>query len=206
MRPFDGPLRPAYNYAPTTALRHAREDVPSRLTSQPSRPVLAPSSRRASDQDVVLPSVERDPGVPPEATPHERRRGDSVSYVDAQTPKRKSFPSSIYSLQERYPEQAAKRSRPVYDDSYTQALPRAHDEPTNLTSSPMRPANGGQRDYYAGPSNQAYVLAPARDSPRGHIPEYDRPSGIRVLAPIEYSASRKEPSRYPAESGRYRLH
>jgi hypothetical protein len=208
MRRIEGPPRPAYDYAPTTAHRPAREDVPARLTSHSSRPVLAPSSRRASDQDLVLPSVEREPGAPSETPLDRHRRGESLNYPDVQTPKRKSYPSSVYSPQEPYVEQVAKRLRPVFDEPYAQSRPRmSHPyQPTNLPSSPMRPANGGQREVYAASSSQPYTLASARDPPRAHVHEYGRPYSGRAIAPAEYSANRVDAARYPVEDGRYRLH
>ena len=182
--------------------------MPLRLTSHSSRPVLAPSSRRASDQDLVLPSVEREPGAPSETPLDRHRRGGSISYIDTQAPKRKSFPSSVYSPQEPYLEQAVKRLRPVYDEPYAQTRPRMAypSQPTNLASSPMRPANGGQRELYAAPSNQVYASASARELPRAHVHEYDRPYDGRAFAPAEYSANRVEKARYPIEDSRYRLH
>jgi hypothetical protein len=177
--------------------------VPSRLATHSSRPVLAPSSRRASDQDLVLPSVEREPGVVSEVPLGERHRGDAVNYHDIQTPKRQCFPLSIHSPQEQHFEQSAKRMRPAHDEPYAQFRPRVQPtyEPGNLTSSPS-----GQRELYARPNGQVYTPAPAKASPRAHVPEYDRLYGTRVLAPIEHSAARGDSAHFVFNSSRHRLH
>jgi hypothetical protein len=200
-RRIDGPLRPTFVYPPTIVHRHTREDVSSRLLSHPSRPVQAPSSRRASDQDLILPSVEREPGVSSAAPLEGRRQSDSIGYHDVQTPKRKSFPSSVYSSQGQYIDQAAKRTGPVYDEAYAQSQPRVQPPygHTNLTSSPLR-----HRESYAGTSRQAYVHESAWNSPRAHVSEYDRSYSGRALAPVEYSAARNS-AHMPPDGSRYRL-
>ena len=168
----------------------------------------APGSRRASDQDLVLPSVERESGQSSDMPLDRHRRGESVSYVDVHTPKRKSFPSFAYSPQEPYLEQAAKRPRPVYDDPYAQSRPRVPPlyPPTNLISSPLRPTNGVTREIYGAPSSQGYVLASADNSPRARVHEFDRSYGGRAIAPVHNSPNRLDSARHPTEDGRYRLH
>lgn len=120
---------------------------PYRDMSHPPRPRLTPGSRRASDQDVVLPSVEQ-----PEHL----------------SQKRKSIPSSLYrddsSLTfDAYRDPTAKRMRPAYN-----AMP----EVVDLTSSPSRPVYHAGRDAYpaAGqrPHARGYEYVPV--SPRGAPP------------------------------------
>lgn len=138
---------------------------------RPRRPRLTPSSRRASDQDVILPSVEREP--------------------DSLIQKRKSLPHPMY---EEYPdarteelsERTAKRRRPVYE-TYSQR------EVDDLTYSPSRPVYSSGRGVYevARPravpdhvpvsARQAFMHDPrvyreavGPQSPRAYVSENDR--------------------------------
>ena len=152
--------------------RHPFEQPPHHAAvPRHDRPRLTPSSRRASDQDVVLPSVEREP--------------------QASVQKRKSFPHRVY---DDYPvaafeEHSDKRMRPAHD-----MHPRR--EVVDLTYSQPRPAYSHGRDMYEvarphAPAEYAYVpiplpQSPRRDtrgayreavipqSPRAYMPEIDR--------------------------------
>lgn len=106
-----------------------------------SRPTLAPS-RRTSEQDIVLPSVEREadgvssPRRAPDAPPqfrHDRNSG-SISYAEVQSPKRKDFPVSMYHAEEGNHPQAAKRLKPIYDasDAYMRLAPSQPDIPRQI--------------------------------------------------------------------------
>ncbi|KAF2451577.1 hypothetical protein P171DRAFT_8601 [Karstenula rhodostoma CBS 690.94] len=117
--------------------------------AQRSRPTLTPSSRRPSDQDVVLPSVEREFEVPVQ--------------------KRKSLPYSAYedfspTAYEDYPGHTAKRLRPARD-----VQPRV--EVSHLTSNQTQPVYNSGRDVYevarprAAPADHAYNPMHPRHSP-----------------------------------------
>lgn len=161
-----------YGPRPSRVSRQPFDQRPHHATqSRHGRPKLTSSSRRASDQDVVLPSVEREP--------------------DASVQKRKSFPHPVY---DDYPiaafeEHSAKRMRPAHD-----MHPRR--EVTDLTYSQPRPAYSHGRDVYEvarprAPAEFAYIpmshrQSPPRDtrgayrevvmppSPRAYMPEIDR--------------------------------
>ncbi|KAL5387128.1 hypothetical protein DPSP01_003738 [Paraphaeosphaeria sporulosa] len=116
---------------------------------QRSRPRLTPSSRRASDQDVVLPSVEREPEPPAQ--------------------KRKSLPYSAYedyspAAYEDYAGHTAKRPRPAQN-----VQPRH--EGSHMISNQVQAAYDNGRDVYemarprAAPADHAYNPMPPRHSP-----------------------------------------
>ena len=137
---------------------------------QHSRPELTPSSRRASDQDVVLPSVEREA----EPTVH----------------KRKSFPHPMYehrpdAVAEDYSERTIERMRPAHEQSRRETF--------DLTSSQSRPVYSNGREVYevarpyAAPPAYTYAPIPPRRSPvrntRGAYREVDFPQSSRAYAP-----------------------
>jgi hypothetical protein len=175
------------------------------LPPQRSRPRLTTSSRRASDQDVVLPSVEREPEAPGQ--------------------KRKSIPYSAHEFpttaHEDYPGHTAKRLRPAQD-----VQPR-HEIP-HLSSNQPHPVYNSGRDVYevvrphAAPSDYAYSPVPARHSPlrdrRGayrevivpqsphpYVSGYDRAPlhDRRILPAMERVAMSGPATRYETRDGPY---
>lgn len=173
---------------------------------QRSRPGLTPSSRRASDQDIVLPSVER------ESQPPAR--------------KRKSLPYSAYenhppTAYEDYTEHGAKRLRPGQDAQHR------YDD-LHMISNPAQSAYNSGNDVYevarprAAPADHIYNtmpprLSPLRDarslfhdgvvphSPRACVPGHDRTSlhDRRVLPVMERDAMSGAPKRYETRAGPY---
>lgn len=174
--------------------------------AQRSRPRLTPSSRRASDQDVALPSVEREPEPPAQ--------------------KRKSLPYSAYedyspTTYEEYPGHTAKRLRPaqdvqprhagshlisnqaqpvyksgrdVYEVARPHAIPADHAyNPMPPRYSPLRDSRGAYREVVAPHSPRAYV--PGCDS----TPLHDR----RVLPAMERGAMSGLATRYDTRTGPY---
>ncbi|CAI6332570.1 unnamed protein product [Periconia digitata] len=126
-RLVETPLLSPYSSQPSSPARQAHE--PSRRKppvefNHSGRPVLTPASRRASDQDVVLPSIEQDSIRVPDASYQQQDIGGRypVSYTDAQTQaqplKRKSLPGppGTYELGELQPEPQPKRFRPGIDE------------------------------------------------------------------------------------------
>jgi hypothetical protein len=175
------------------------------LPPQRSRPRLTPSSRRASDQDVAVPSVEREPEAPAQ--------------------KRKSLPYSAHDYSttayEDYPGHAAKRPRPAQDV-------QARHEVTHLTSNQPHPVYNSGRGAYevvrprAAPSDHAYNPMPARhspsrerrglyrevivpQSPRAYVPGYDTTPlhDRRVLPAMEHVALSGPATRYETRDGPY---
>lgn len=175
------------------------------LPPQRSRPRLTPSSRRASDQDIVLPSVERDP--------------------QAHAQKRKSFPYPTYEdypvdVYEDFPGHAAKRLRPAH-------VAQSHDV-SNLVSGQPSPVYNSGREVYevarprAEPADHAYHpvasrYSPKRDSrgayqemvvphsPRAYVPGYDRSAlhGRRVVPAMDRVALSGPTARYETRQGSY---
>ena len=162
---YDSPLR--------TAPRHAQEGY-VQPPLQPSLLDRPPAYiRRTSEQDIALPSVERETvslASPQRASESQRFLQDPDlprGYVDVQSPKRKAAPS----VPDRHyrPEQSNKRLRPVhhkeefypqayqgqppqafhYDSQDARGRSRAHppQQVVDLTSSPHRPSNGINRGH-----------------------------------------------------------
>ena len=179
------------------------------LPSQRSRPRLTPSSRRASDQDVVLPSVERE-----SEAPSQKRK--SFPY-----PAREEYPATAYDAYKNHPGHATKRPRPA-------RVVQPHHEVSNLVSNQARPVYSSGRDVYevarprAGPADHAYDPLPPRHSPmrdtrgaygevvvshspRAYAPEYDRTSlhGRRVLPSMDRLAMSGPTARYETRDGPY---
>lgn len=163
-----------------------------------SRSLPAPS-RRPSEQDIALPSIEREPNDVP--TPlrikdtsylsQQDRHHAPLSYANVQSPQRG---------QDRVFEPAAKRMRIHADDEsfepakplqahiprlqenrpmdlYTRRRAQPAPEMIDLTSSPTARSNNGS--YALDPYNRveargAYQGAPMRAVARAHMPEYDR--------------------------------
>ncbi|KAL5422706.1 hypothetical protein PMIN07_012424 [Paraphaeosphaeria minitans] len=138
---------------------------------QRSRPRLTPSSRRTSDQDMVLPSVEREPEPPAQ--------------------KRKSLPYSAYedyppTAYEDYPGHTSKRLRPAQD-----VQPRH--QGSHMISNQAQPAYNSGNDVYevarprAAPADHAYYPMPPRRSPlhdpRGAYREVVVPHSPRAYVP-----------------------
>lgn len=144
IRPISGEYRPVHSRG-----SHAFEPI----LSHSSRPRLTPSSRRASDQDVVLPSIEREPEI--------------------QTAKRKSFPAP---MNEDHYEQGAKRTRAAHGEQPPY-------EAIDLTSPRRPVYDDGQGAYEAArprlvsqPINREYVVVPSR-----RLPVHDASSGYREV-------------------------
>lgn len=179
-----------YDPPPRAGLRYAQEGfVQSPLRSSTfDRP--GAHSRRTSEQEVVLPSVERE--AFDLTSPHRGREGQwplqgtthlSRGHMDVQFPQRKFFPSSSENKEARV-EHNDKRMRPVYRDndiapqayqvgpphhsSYLPMDPRMSMRPqpprqvVDLTSSPYRPSTGVNKDQYV--SVRPHVAS----EPHGH--------------------------------------
>lgn len=173
---------------------------------QRSRPRLTPSSRRASDQDVVLPSVERESQPPAQ--------------------KRKSLPYSAYedhppAAYEDHTGHAAKRLRPGHNAQHR------YDAPPMISNQAQSAYNSGHDVYEvarprAAPAEQIYnTMAPRRSplrdprsayhevvvphSPRAYGPVHDRTPlhDRRVLPGMERDAMSGSAMRYETRAGPY---
>ncbi|KAJ4301526.1 hypothetical protein N0V90_003619 [Kalmusia sp. IMI 367209] len=203
---YVSPVSQTHNHGPSRLL--ARQTIDPVLNQESSlhhsRPRLTPGSRRASDQDLVLPSVEREPEPPVQ--------------------KRKSIPTPVYedyppAVYEDYAEHATKRMRPTYD-----TLPRY--EVVDLTSSSVRPVNSNGQDIYevarprAKPIDYEYIPVlprepPSREtsgayrevivhaSPRAYAPEYDRAYDRRAVPTRDRAILNGPDTRYETRDGLY---
>ena len=176
----------------------------------------APPSRRTSDQDVVLPSIERETGNLP--SPRRAANLPSTSLVEVQSPLRTEFSASQYRPEPHYSEPVPKRLRTVYApeemrprlehsqpstfrqahnsrpvESYNRPRPGPYPEVVDLTSSPIRLPNGGARDV------RAYSRAPVAAEPRYSYQPHPGQPHPRAVLDEYYDLRMIEPGRVPVE-------
>jgi hypothetical protein len=147
----NGAPRVEYVSSPSSAPRYTQEGyvrAPQRVNSlesnQPSRFAPPVPTRRPSEQDLVIPSIEREAepiASPRHVTAPQHHRKDSspfhvgysdASRVDAQAPKRKELHPSIQNGEERRYKEAPQRLRPAYTGDETLSMSR----PPPLAMSP----------------------------------------------------------------------
>ncbi|KAH7069045.1 hypothetical protein BKA63DRAFT_100176 [Paraphoma chrysanthemicola] len=211
--------------------RYAQKDFVQRSPQVSTTDRPSAHSRRPSEQDIVLPSVERDtvdltsPRRPltRQSSPHDPHLRSNVQAGMA-SPKRKAYPPHPES-RGQYVSQEAKRPRPVYYESETappaSQMPRivnasylqpreayrpmAHPpQPViDLTSSPHRPVYRENRSHLP-----AYPRAVAESSGLSYVPVLPRRSPPRdARGPPPYEVYHGEPPRpYMPNSGMYERH